>query len=93
MNTTVTFRTDQQLKEQASALFEAMGMNLSAALNIFMRQAVLKQKFPCVIDYEISGSAESTYPACFFEYFGSGAELGFDEEPEDPAAIPEELSL
>lgn len=93
MNTTVTFRTDEQLKEQAAALFDSLGMSLSTALNVFMRQAVLKQKFPCSIDFELFPSAESTYPACFFEYFGSGADLGLDEEPDDPIPSGEDVSL
>ena len=44
---TVTFRTDDELKRQATEFFESLGMNISVALNMFMKQAVMKQQFPC----------------------------------------------
>ncbi|MBQ8982623.1 MAG: type II toxin-antitoxin system RelB/DinJ family antitoxin, partial [Lachnospiraceae bacterium] len=37
-NTTITFRTDEELKRRATELFESLGMNLSVAINMFMRQ-------------------------------------------------------
>ena len=95
MNTTVTFRTDEQLKKAASEIFEGLGMNLSTALNMFMRQAVVQNNFPCSLDLDItSGAAHSainTYPAGFFELFGSGAGFELSEEPCD--IIPEEVAL
>ena len=80
-NTTVTFRTDAKLKEEASTLFESLGMNLSTAINMFMRQAVAKQKFPCSLELNITESNEALYSSGFFELFGTGKDLGFDEEP------------
>ena len=38
---TLTIRTDSVLKQQASELFESLGMNMSMAINIFLRQAVI----------------------------------------------------
>jgi DNA-damage-inducible protein J len=35
----VTIRLDRRLKENAEKLFEDLGMNLSTAFNIFVRQA------------------------------------------------------
>lgn len=83
MNTTVTFRTDDKLKSDATKVFEALGMNLSTALNLFMKQAVIKQKFPCSLDLEVLNDIQSSYKPGFFELFGTGNDLGFDEEPED----------
>lgn len=48
--TNVTVRMDKDLKEQAESLFAEMGMNLTTALNIFMRQSVRQGKIP----FEIS---------------------------------------
>lgn len=81
--TTVTFRTDEKLKEQASELFDSLGMNLSTSLNMFMKQAVLKQKYPCSLELGLVKEARATYPAGFFELFGSGNDFGFDSEPDD----------
>lgn len=91
MNTTVTFRTDEQLKTEAAELFESLGMNLSTAINMFMKQAVLQQRFPCSLEKYETKNAASTYPAGFFELFGTGIGLELAEEPQD--MIPEEVSL
>ena len=40
---------------------------------------------------DVAKDAKSTYAPGFFELFGTGANLGFDEEPEDLS--PEELVL
>ena len=42
----VTFRVDNELKAQADALFSELGMSLSTALNIFLRQSVREQQLP-----------------------------------------------
>ena len=40
----VTFRVDEELKMQADALFSELGMSLSTAFNIFLRQSVREQQ-------------------------------------------------
>ena len=82
-STTVTFRTDEKLKKDASKLFESLGMNLSVAINMFMKQAVAKQKYPCSLELDYTSDIKATYPKNFFKLFGSGKNLGLDEEPED----------
>ena len=82
-NTTVTFRTDETLKKQASDVFEALGMNLSVAINLFLKQAVEKQMFPCSLELNVTKDMTATYPAGFFALFGSGRDLGLDVEPEE----------
>ncbi len=82
-NTTITFRTDEELKRRATELFESLGMNLSVAINMFMRQAVEKQQFPCSLELDISRDHAFTYPSGFFNLFGTGSNLGLDEEPEE----------
>ena len=37
---------DSELKAQADALFAELGMNLSTAFNIFLRQSVREQQIP-----------------------------------------------
>ena len=92
-STTVTFRTDAELKRQASSLFESLGMNLTTALNMFMRQAVAKHRYPCSLELEVAQGAVSTYPAGFFDLFGSGRDLGFDAEPADLSVETEGVTL
>ena len=42
----VTVRVDKELKEQAEDLFERLGMNMSTALNVFLRKAVEESAIP-----------------------------------------------
>jgi len=42
----ITVRVDKELKENAEALFNRLGMNTSVAINIFLRKAVIEQSIP-----------------------------------------------
>ena len=42
----VTVRVDKELKEQAENLFSRLGMNMSTALNVFLRKAVEESAIP-----------------------------------------------
>jgi DNA-damage-inducible protein J len=46
----LSIRMDKELKEQAENLFSELGMNMTTALNIFVRQSVRQGKIP----FEIS---------------------------------------
>ncbi len=52
-NVNVTFRVDENLKAQADALFADLGMSLSTAFNIFLRQSVREQQIPFAISRNI----------------------------------------
>lgn len=49
----VTFRIDENLKTQADSLFADLGMSLSTALNIFLRQSVREQQIPFTISRNV----------------------------------------
>ncbi|MCL2078860.1 MAG: type II toxin-antitoxin system RelB/DinJ family antitoxin [Oscillospiraceae bacterium] len=44
--TQVTFRTEESLKKDAEILFSRIGLNMTTALNVFLRQAVTDQAIP-----------------------------------------------
>lgn len=44
--TNISIRMDSSLKAQADALFEELGMNMSTAFNIFVRQAIREGGIP-----------------------------------------------
>lgn len=48
--TNISIRMDSKLKAQAEALFSELGMNLSTAFNIFVRQSIREGGIP----FEIS---------------------------------------
>ena len=45
----VSFRIDSDLKNNATELFESMGLTLTAAFNIFLRQAVREKGMPFAV--------------------------------------------
>ena len=45
-NVNVTLRVDEDLKKQADTLFYELGLNLTTAFNIFLRQSVREQQIP-----------------------------------------------
>ena len=42
----VTIRLDKEVKENAERMFSGLGMNLSTAINIYVRQALRQGKIP-----------------------------------------------
>ncbi len=44
--TNLNIKIDRDLKLEADRLFNEMGMNLTTAVNVFVRQAVLEQAIP-----------------------------------------------
>ncbi len=49
----VTFRVDDELKKQADALFSDLGMSLSTAFNVFLRQSVREQQLPFLVSKNV----------------------------------------
>lgn len=43
-------RVDSAVKEQASALFASLGMDMSGAVNIFLRQCILRGGLPFAVE-------------------------------------------
>ena len=43
---TISFRTDRQVKQRAKELYESMGLDLSTALNMVLRQSLTDNGMP-----------------------------------------------
>lgn len=43
---TVSIRIDTNVKKEAERLFSDLGLNLSSAVNVFLRQAIAQQALP-----------------------------------------------
>jgi len=74
-DTRVTVRVDKDLKERAELLFERLGMNMSTALNVFLRKAVEESAIP----FEVSTKA-TDFSAVYSENAISGAFAAAVEE-------------
>ena len=46
----INIRLDETLKTQAEVLFAEMGMNMTTAINLFIRQAIRERAIPFKID-------------------------------------------
>ena len=46
MNVVTMVTLDKETKEKAQVLFKELGLNLSTALNIFLKKAVEEEKIP-----------------------------------------------
>ena len=90
-NVNVTLRVDEDLKKQADNLFSELGMSLSTAINIFLRQSVRENCIPFSIYREVPNAdtiaamkeAEemASSPESYRRY-GSFAELLAEVEPD-----------
>ncbi len=60
----VSFRIDSELKSQAEILFSELGMNMTTAFNVFLRQAVREGRIPFEITIN-TPNAETV--AAFYE--------------------------
>ena len=61
--TKVNFKTDSALKKQAEKLFGQMGMNMTTALNIFLKAAVQQGRIPFTIMGDDAASRERIHKA------------------------------
>jgi DNA-damage-inducible protein J len=55
--TNLSIRIDRNLKNEADSVFNALGMNLTTAITVFVRQAVRQRKIPFEISMDTVGSA------------------------------------
>ena len=57
--TNLNIRIDKDLKEQAEVFFSELGLNMSSAFNIFVRQSLREGKIP----FELSLATDPFYSA------------------------------
>lgn len=57
--TTANISIDPEIKAQAQALFAEFGMDLSTAINVFLRQAIYEHAIPFEIKREIPNAVTS----------------------------------
>jgi addiction module RelB/DinJ family antitoxin len=71
----VTIRVDKDLKEKADVLFERLGLNMSSALNVFLRKAVEESAIPFAVSVKkadfVSGYSADDITSAFTKIVGS----------------------
>ena len=58
--TNLSIRIDRDLKEEADKVFNALGMNLTTAITVFVRQAVRQRKIPFEIALDLEADVKNT---------------------------------
>ena len=53
----VTIRVDENIKKQADELFSDLGMSLSTAMNLFLRQSIREQQLPFAVSRHVPNAA------------------------------------
>ncbi|MBS7401234.1 MAG: type II toxin-antitoxin system RelB/DinJ family antitoxin [Eubacteriales bacterium] len=49
----INVRTDERVKEQATQVFDALGLDMSSAVNIFLKKSIMEQGIPFELKLEI----------------------------------------
>ena len=70
-NTSVTIRMDNKTKEEAQSIFSDLGMDMSTAINVFLKQTIRHRGFP----FELSLNTPNTLTAQAIEKASEGVDL------------------
>lgn len=70
--TNINIRTDAAIKAQAESIFEAFGLNMSTAINMFLRQTIRENGIPFSLKLDVPN--EDTVAA-----IKEGRELALDK--------------
>ena len=81
--TSISVKIDKELKTEADRLFNALGIPISTAMNIFIRQAVQKQAIP----FEIALDEKAQFNALLNSMRAKAAQRGFMSDEEINAEI------
>lgn len=60
-DTTMTIRTNKEIKQEAQEIFSALGIDITTAINVFLRQAIASRGFP--FDVRLGGQNTGTFAA------------------------------
>lgn len=55
-NTSMTIRMDKEVKQQAQQIFSDLGMDMTTAVNVFLRQAIRHNGFPFEVKLDVPNS-------------------------------------
>ena len=71
---TITIRVDEKVKKEAEELFHEMGLNMSTAMNIFLKRCILEEGIP----FELKVPNKKTLKALNDVNKGKGLSKEFD---------------
>ncbi len=51
--TSMTIRLDSSIKKEAQAIYSELGIDMTTAINVFLRQSIRSKGFPFVVNLEM----------------------------------------
>ena len=75
----IQFRADKSLKQEVSAIYEALGLDLPTAFRIFMKQSVLSNGLPFSVTLPKQEGETVSAKTVFHELRRQAAEAGIPE--------------
>ncbi|MBE6700358.1 MAG: type II toxin-antitoxin system RelB/DinJ family antitoxin [Ruminococcaceae bacterium] len=72
-STNLNIRTDKEVKLQAEKIFDALGLNMTTAINIFLRQAIRENGIPFEVKLNVPNEITATAIA-------EGRALAYDKD-------------
>jgi len=68
---TINIRTDSEIKSQAQQIFDTLGLDMTTAISLFLRQTVRERDLPFVLSTKAAPVASRVEPA-----YGRGSMKG-----------------
>ena len=62
--TSMSIRLDSEVKKQAQQVFNHLGMDMTTAINIFLRQAIQYQGLPLMLELDDHGKVAPSRNGC-----------------------------
>lgn len=56
MSSTITVRVDDQIKKKANKIFKEVGMDMSTAINIYLKQVIRSNGIPFPVSADVPNS-------------------------------------
>ena len=56
-NTSITIRTDKEIRDRVKKLYAALGIDMTTAVNIFFRQSLIHNGIPFEISLDVPNAA------------------------------------
>ena len=78
--TTINVRVDETVKRRVEVLFDSMGMNISTAVNMFLKQCLMEEALPFQPKVKRNVSLKNAFEALQQESLANGnADMSLDE--------------
>ena len=58
--TNLNIRTDKEIKDQAEAIFNELGLNMTTAVNMFLRTAIRENGIPFELKLDVTNESSKT---------------------------------